>query len=164
MSLQENTVSSDPTVENVRGHLANVVTALSLLDDPRATVENVIAHAVRSVMWAAMNTPNIHATAPEEAERAAAMFQAACPAVAEAMAPVMTPERVYFLMGAVGGLLYPELDQFREDRYDYAGILASELAYVYHNRALAQRGLPLVRAVRIRRALDAPMPEDATLS
>jgi hypothetical protein len=164
MSLQEIS-PEDQAVENARGQVAHAIMALSYLTDPgQASIENTVALAIRSVMSAVMNVPNLHDVMPDRAKTAAEMFEVACPVVAEAVERIMPPEKVYFMMGAVGGLLRPDLDGFLVDRYDYAGAFAARLALAHHDRSLAKRGEPLLRAIRIQRALDEPMPTDGQLS
>jgi hypothetical protein len=155
----------DQAVESARVYISNAISALTYLSSPQqASVENTVSYAINAVMMAALCVSDIHAAAPDLAETADKMFFAACPVVAEAVEPMMPAGKVYFLMGAVGGLLKPQTDEFASDRFNYAGTFAAKLAFAHHDRALASRGLPYLRAIRIQRALEAPMPEDGQRS
>lgn len=163
MNLSE---TSDHSCEaDPRWRLENALIALRLLDDPRTKgVLNTVSVSLQQMLTAAHATPNLHAVAPEVATETAQMLAAACPAVADAMAGKMTPERVYFLMGCAGALLTVPNDPFREDRINYVGMFAGDLASLHHSRQLAKRGFPMLRSLRISQAMSEQRDPSARLN
>jgi hypothetical protein len=142
---------------SVRQRVENAAMCLQMLDEPRQRgITHTVAIAIQQILSAAYSADNLASIAPEAAAKTARLMEAACPAVAEAMAGKMALERIYFLMGAAAGLLTVADDPFRADRIDYAGMLAAELSLSHHSKTISERGFPLLRAARIASAWAEP--------
>lgn len=103
---------------------------------------------------AAAAMPDLSGIAATLAASLAANIEAAAPIVAAEAAPAVSPEEVYFAMGCAAALLGKELS-FQRDRIAFARILGAKLDLAVQRNGLRERGDPLMRAVRIQRALSA---------
>ncbi|MBL8577772.1 MAG: hypothetical protein JNK47_11130 [Mesorhizobium sp.] len=134
--------------ELARERLACAARMLQPAED--VSVTHATALAIQHLLDAAYITKgNIAAVAPEESRQVSALLTAATPRLAAELEGKMAPEVVYFRMGTAKGLLADGHDEFWPDRIDYAGMMAGDLASIHHSEAIAARGFPMLRAIRI---------------
>jgi hypothetical protein len=155
--MQLLTTDADTRLQTIRDRVSNAALCLKLVEGPeQPNVLHAVALAIDNILMAAYSGENLGTLVPEVAAETDALIRRATPIVAEAMYGKMLPERLYFLMGAARGLLTEQIDPFRNDRLNYAGMLGAELAMAFHSRMLAERGFPLLRAARMEQACAEP--------
>ena len=142
----------------VRDRLAIAARLLSAPDECDLDVLQRTSLAVQNILEAVYCSAgdDLAAAVPDAASETAAHLRKSAPLVAEAADGKMLAARVYFLLGAVGGLLTNQHDPFLHDRIDYAAMIAAELALVHHSRSISERGFPMLRAARINQAWTEP--------
>lgn len=149
----------------VRDRLAIAARLLSAADDSDVPTLQRASLAVQNILEAvyASGGVDLAVIAPDAADPTASLLRNAAAQVAEATDGKILPERIYFLLGAASGLLTIRNDPFLADRIDYAGMLQSELAAIYHSEAITARGFPMLRAARVNMAVAEPRDPDEPL-
>jgi hypothetical protein len=149
----------------VRDRLAIAARLLSAPAECSVDVLQRASLAVQNILEAVYGSAGIDlaAAVPDAARETAAHLRKSVPLVAEAADGKIPAERIYFLLGAAGGLLTNQDDPYLDDRIDYAALIAAELALVHHSRSISERGFPMLRAARINSAWAEPRDPSRSL-
>ncbi|MER9603412.1 hypothetical protein [Mesorhizobium sp. M0243] len=133
----------------------NAISCLQLIEQKKFAPEHLASVALNEIFLAAA-CADLTAAAPEASIVASRMLRECCPIVDASTSNRISSERLYLFIGTATGLLTLTQDPFRADRLAYTGIIAAELAALHHRRCLNERGNPLLRDSRMRRAWAAP--------
>ncbi len=155
--------SDNPSRDHIiRDRLVIAARLLAATEDSVPVLQRV-SLATQNILEAAYagGGVDIAAVAPDLSRVTATLLRKSAPDVADAADGKIQLERVYFMLGAASGLLTNQNAPFVQDRIDYAGMLAAELAMLHHSRLIAARGFPMLRAARINSAWAAPRDPEA---